>query len=183
MSSRKPRLLNWISPQNLDGSNKDYVDWDNLIGTGNRAFRSERYSGYARKTLRQAIWVLRREISSRGAGQGGQRLERGILRVEAPVKKPPISRVQEMGGGSLHLRLSLRATVTRPVCRLRSLRCSSGRLTGHRRSAGNQRRHRSRPSSCLPHTGLRWARPLRRDTGAACSRQRPCRLPRRESCG
>ena len=76
------------------------VDWGNLMDAENRAPRSERYSGYARKTLRQAIWVLRREISSRGAGQGGQRLERGILHVEAPVKKPPISRVQEMGGES-----------------------------------------------------------------------------------
>ena len=80
------------------------------------------------------------------------------IRYAGPILKKAASAICR---SRLHLRLSLRATVTRPVCRLRSLRCSSGRLTGHRRSAGNQHRHRSRPSSCLLHTGPRWARPLR----------------------
>lgn len=40
------------------------------MDTENRAFRLERCSNYARKTLRQAIQALRREIGSRGRDPG-----------------------------------------------------------------------------------------------------------------
>ena len=42
------------------------VDWDNIMDTENRAFRLERCSCYARKTLRRAIQALRREIGPQG---------------------------------------------------------------------------------------------------------------------
>lgn len=53
------------------------------MDTENRAFRLERCSNYARKTLRQAIQALRREIGSRGRnpGQGAVRpAQRAVLR-------------------------------------------------------------------------------------------------------
>lgn len=46
------------------------LDWDNIMDTENRAFRLERCPSYARKTLRQAIQALRREIGPRGRGPG-----------------------------------------------------------------------------------------------------------------
>ena len=52
------------------------------MDTENRAFRLERCSNYARKTLRQAIQALRREIGSRGRdpGQGAVRsAQRAVL--------------------------------------------------------------------------------------------------------
>lgn len=52
------------------------------MDTENRAFRLERCSNYARKTLRQAIQALRREIGSRGRdpGQGTARpAQRAVL--------------------------------------------------------------------------------------------------------
>lgn len=66
------------------------MDWDNIIDTENRTFRLERCSGYARKTLRQAIQALRREIGSRGRGPG-----QGAVR---PARRA-VPRPQEVGGG------------------------------------------------------------------------------------
>ena len=50
----------------MDIRNRANVDWGNVMDTENRAFRLERCSNYARKTPRQAIQALRREIGSRG---------------------------------------------------------------------------------------------------------------------
>lgn len=58
------------------------------MDTENRAFRLERCSNYARKTLRQAIQALRREIGSRGRdpGQGAVRpAQRAVLRPQKVV--------------------------------------------------------------------------------------------------
>lgn len=70
--------LGYLSPVEFEEANWPTdegrpMDWDNIMGTENRAFRLERCSNYARKTLRQAIQALRREIGSRGRdpGQGG----------------------------------------------------------------------------------------------------------------
>ena len=79
--------LGYLSPVEFEEANWPTdegrpMDWDNIMGTENRAFRLERCSNYARKTLRQAIQALRREIGSRGRdpGQGAVKsAQRAVL--------------------------------------------------------------------------------------------------------
>ncbi len=87
--------LGYLSPVEFEKANWPDekgrpMDWDNIMDTENRAFRLERCSNHARKTLRQAIQAPRREIGSRGRDPG-----QGAVR---PAQRA-VPHPQKVGGG------------------------------------------------------------------------------------